>query len=585
MKKTRTFSVHPQMIFSLIKAQAGSLAKAVLENIMNSIDAKATMVNIEVNHSTIRITDDGHGFRNLKEIEDFFEVFGFPHEEGARTYGQFGIGRAQLWSFCSAVWKTNTFKMDVDIKNRGLDYKLLEGQPQVQGLEIESKFYQKQTTKELQEFATELTELAMFAQVPIYLNGEKINKSPEDIKWDHETDDAWIKLTSASDLYVYNLGVAVRKYNAHQIGSGGLVVTKPGVRLALNMARNDILVSECKVWARIKPFIQRKADDKVRTRKTRLTRDETANIARRFMSGEVEYSLTESQKIIKDVHGKSYTLRDFFRKCAYEYERKLTISADSSALAQRAHATKMAFVLSADTLNIFGYENDAVKKWVSDLVEVGETIRDLSHTAKALKASLKIYDSVEEAVPSLKDGYLLVPQNEHTPEENCIVDGLQQVNGAVYRLAYAEMNARSIGARRIRIGISNVAQAWTDASSYVAFSRETLKLADKGLSGFIVLVNILLHEYFHDSSSAGSHIHDLEFYQHYHDVTVTNEFTILAFQAYRQYVKSMLKAGIRLSATQLKELTHHENLEYVEPDKKGKHYKAEETATGQSVEA
>lgn len=586
MTKNRTFSVHPQMIFSLIKAQAGTLAKAVLENIMNSIDAKATKVEIKITPSAIQIVDDGHGFRSLKEIEDCFEVFGFPHEEGERLYGQFGIGRAQLWSFASAVWKTNTFKMDVDIKNRGLDYKLVENQPQIQGLQIDSKFYQKQTTREIQDFTRELTELAMFAQVPIFLNGQKINKSPSDIKWDFETDDAWIKLTATTDLYVYNLGVAVRKYAAYQIGSGGLVVTKPGVRLALNMARNDILVSECKVWARIKPFIRRKSDDTKKERKTRLTRDEIANLAMRFMENDVEYGVIENQKIIKDVHGKAYTLYDFFRRNAYEYQHKLTVTGDASSLAQRAHSTKMAFVLSAESLSVFGYTQDEFKTWMSDLLDAAANHRSLSYTAKSLKDKLALFDTVQEAVPSLKEGYLLVPTNEHTPEEGCILQGLEYINSDVFRCANAQLEGPSkTGCRQLRVGISDTALAWTDARAYVAFSRDTLKLANQGLTGFITLVNILLHEYLHDESSAGSHVHDVDFYRHYHDASLTEEFTSRAFIAYRKYVQTMMKSGLRLNATQLREMTHQENLEYLEPDKKGKYFQAEPVAAQPTVEA
>lgn len=75
MAETRKFSVHPQIIFSLITAQAGTLGKAVLECIMNSVDAGATKVDITVNANTIKIVDDGQGFRTKAEISEWFEVF------------------------------------------------------------------------------------------------------------------------------------------------------------------------------------------------------------------------------------------------------------------------------------------------------------------------------------------------------------------------------------------------------------------------------------------------------------------------------------------------------------------------------
>ena len=83
--ETRRFSVHPEIIYSLIKAQAGSLGKAVLECCMNSIDAQATRLDVAIDANTITIKDDGQGFRTREEIEQWFEVFGFPHAEGDRV--------------------------------------------------------------------------------------------------------------------------------------------------------------------------------------------------------------------------------------------------------------------------------------------------------------------------------------------------------------------------------------------------------------------------------------------------------------------------------------------------------------------
>ena len=136
---------------------------------MNSVDAAATRVSIEINHKGVKVQDDGQGFRSRKKTEDWFEVFGFPHEDGDRIYGKFGIGRGQLWSFCSTVWRTGPFKMDVDIKKRGLDYQLLENLELVKGVLIEGVFYTPLTTLELSAFEKELTKLAGYAQIPVTL--------------------------------------------------------------------------------------------------------------------------------------------------------------------------------------------------------------------------------------------------------------------------------------------------------------------------------------------------------------------------------------------------------------------------------
>ena len=229
MPEKRKFTVHPDIIFNLIQAQAGTLGKAVLECIMNSIDAGATHCDIELESERLRITDDGQGFRSRKEIEDWFEVFGFPHEIGEanrRVYGQFGIGRAQLWSFASTVWETATFRMDVDIKRRGLDYHLQEDRsPAVKGVRIEGRFYERLRPSELMELEKELSELAYYAQIPVSFNGKAINHDPRGEKWDFTTEDAWIRVKDSGELKVYNLGVLVRRYPG-STGCGGVVVTQ-----------------------------------------------------------------------------------------------------------------------------------------------------------------------------------------------------------------------------------------------------------------------------------------------------------------------------------------------------------------------
>src|SRR5579862_5444190 len=105
MAETEEFEVAPDMIYHAIFAQAGSLAKAVVEAVQNSYDSKSSKISIEINRKTIRITDDGRGFQSRQEINSWFKVFGFSHEGLDRPFGRFGMGRGQLWSFCSTVWR------------------------------------------------------------------------------------------------------------------------------------------------------------------------------------------------------------------------------------------------------------------------------------------------------------------------------------------------------------------------------------------------------------------------------------------------------------------------------------------------
>lgn len=562
MAESRKFSVHPQMIFSLIEAQAGTLGKGVLENVMNSIDAKAKSVTIDIDRNKIVIKDDGHGFRSLAEIEECFEVFGFPHDEGARTYGQFGIGRAQLWCFSSAIWRTNTFVMDVDIKHRGLDYELTADNPQVDGLTIESTFYTPMSMQDLQAFTHELKELALFAQIPVILNGEQINSDPAKLKWDFETDDAYIKLTEKSQLVVYNLGVLVRHYPSHQVGSGGIVVTKPGVGFALNMARNDILVAKCKVWARIKPYIQNKSDEKVKRKaSTKLNGSELENRAKRFLGGELSYKDVAELKLISDITNRGHTLDSFFTQGRGTHQHDIVSIANvGSSLGDRAHVSKLAFVIHPDTLVHFGV--DTLEEFKTALFAAMDRCGDeLSWRYKSFRKNAIFEADLAKAVPSLNEGYEVLPHKDWTKHEKAVLSALGRIDYQM-RQCVKEVSGNDTlqKQRQFAVGISDTAQAWTDGVARVVFNRKLLHTAESGIGAFMKICSVLLHEYLHSDSSTGTHIHEESFYQRHHDAFNETVLPHLVFPAYRSYVSYLASHKVTLTKKLLEHLTLVENL-------------------------
>lgn len=507
----RNFSVAPSIIYHLVVAQAGSLGKAALECLMNSTDAGATRIDIEVTRKGITIRDDGNGFQSREEVEAYFEVFGFEHQEGDRTYGKFGIGRGQLWSFCSTVWRTGTFKMDVDIKNKGLNYELVENLEPAKGVAIQGTFYTPLKSSEISAFEKEIEDLAKYLQVPLYLNGKLISVSPSTQKWDHDTEEAWIRITDGSTLAVYNLGVLVSHYPAYRFGCGGAVVTKPSVRLELNMARNDVLVAQCQVWKKIRKFLQAKSDERVRTKKTRLTEHELENFARRIAANEVSYKEVQDIKILTDIGGRGYTLEDVLWRVCGSGRTPLVVAPDSSRLGERAHRGKMAFVLATKTLERFGVES---------VHELRAVLEAFCGTHLPEWKSVRTEDSVEKAAPSLRDGYEVIPHGELTKHDRATLAALKEMAIRVfYAMGRAHLIERTAGRRVIHIGVSDTALAWTDGSSRIVFDRGACDLMKRGIGGFNALANVLVHEYLHENSDIGSHQHDAYFYERYHEMT------------------------------------------------------------------
>lgn len=552
--QVRTFSVDPAIIYSLISAQAGTLAKALLECIMNSVDAGATEVSVTFDQKALRVVDNGRGFTQVADIEKYFEVFGFSHDDDAlqseRVYGQFGIGRAQLWTFASTVWRTGTFQMDVDIKNRGLEYARKDDCPPAAGVTIEGAFYEPLSVRDVMVAEKELSELARYVPVPVTLNGKVVSIDATSQKWTHETDDAWVRIKESGDFAVYNLGVLVRRYPGYHFGCGGELVTKPGVRLALNMARNDVLTAKCPVWRRLQPYVQKQSDAVVRTRRASAGELEAAkqNLVQRALAGELdEHTLYADffyrAKLITDVTGRHIPVASAIGHITKTW---VLAAARKDPRAVKFAEAGVALVLAPETLVRFGVESvEALKAALtaaeSRLGRWGGCLRDEL-------AAVRCFESLESAGCELSMDHRLVKATEQTAEETRVLAALRHLQWDITRAVSMQLHGkpREVDPRALRVGLSTTAQAWTDGVRYIAIEREQLKLARTGLPGFIKLTGILVHEYLHEHTSAGSHVHDEDFYANFHDILLSKQGTQLGVLAMRRYAQECRRRGVKL---------------------------------------
>lgn len=146
MAKLEQFKLHPSVIYSIIREQAGSPEKALAELVMNSIDAGAQNIHLDLTAEKFCIKDDGLGFKSLDEIEMFFGKFGTPHQKNDSAYGQFRLGRGQCFSLSKTEWRSGQFGMSVDLacvgKTETHGYQLHEFADHVQGCVISGEFYE-----------------------------------------------------------------------------------------------------------------------------------------------------------------------------------------------------------------------------------------------------------------------------------------------------------------------------------------------------------------------------------------------------------------------------------------------------------
>jgi hypothetical protein len=529
MTERRAFTMHPNLLWDVITRQAGTLGKAVLEAVMNSIDAGATECAVELSPSRLVVSDDGRGFRDESEIVRFFETFGHPHEEGDATYGRFRMGRGQIFSFGANLWASNEFRMRVDLKPQrvaprdagaiGYDYE--SGKDPVPGCRIEVSLYETLLPAALDAAVREIKDHVAWAQIPIVLNGNRLNKLPSEGKWTFETEDARVLLNDAATLNVYNLGVLVCRLPAHRHGAGGIVVSKTA--LEVNFARNDIQ-SSCPVWKRVSRQVSAAAG-KAAARKPKLTDAERRNLALRLRTGELSIEEAVGMRLITDVTGSHHgaeKLGTFGRS----YRNALSVAKTGQLVAERAHDSKLAFVLSTETLDRFDVET--AEEFLALFRDLSE--KESSGAARQLSWGLvhaKVVP-IEEFAKTISDRHMTIPDSELNPAEkfalSILRDGSDELRRRLGRLRYAETGNTAFPKRReLRVGVSDVADAWTNGSDLLWIHRRHLPLVKRGYVGLIRLAGMLLHEWLHDDSDIESHLHDVDFYARFHDLVIDGE--------------------------------------------------------------
>lgn len=345
----REFRMDPALLWSVIERQAGSAEKALLEAVMNAVDAGATQCDIILTESGYTVHDNGGGFKSREDIEMFFETFGTPHKDGDAVYGTYRMGRGQLFAFSKTRWETGSFIMDVDIKNNGLEYDLHTDAPHKAGCAIHGTWYEPIPSADVIKIDFELRKLAHWIQIPVFVNKKQISKNPANEEWTYETDDAYIRLKSSGGLAVYNLGALVKVFSEREYGTGGIIVTKK--QLKVNFARNDILTNHCNVWKRIRVQLDKDIGLLAKKRKT-LAPYEMQALANRFAKGEIPYEDIRKINLLDDVSGKSRSLNEL------SGAKKLCIVPDRRGWTrgERVMNQKLAFVLRSSAVHQFGVD-------------------------------------------------------------------------------------------------------------------------------------------------------------------------------------------------------------------------------------
>lgn len=523
------FTTDPNLLVSVIKSQAGTLSKALLEGIMNSVDAGASSVKVTLSCDQFLIEDNGRGFRSEDEIRQWFGRFGTPHKADDATFGRFRMGRGQMMAFARTEWRSGHYSMTVDIENEGLRYGLTRHDDFVKGCRIEGKLYRTVPEYRFADLLNELKKYVAYMPKPVYVNGELFGAPASRLKsWTMEDEDAWYKVVQDSEeLAVYNQGAFVENMGVYRIGMGGLVVTKKP--LELNMARNSVMEDACPVWKRISLKLQALVLLKLSTAK-KLSNGERKFLARRLsLLRQIPGVDWPAIKVMTDPSGKHLALRDLrnYKRFAYVDESESTACA--------LHRENETFVVTDKLLTRFGYST--LQELLTYLRSLGGLIRDDVQIVTPDEIRKHGLGSSQEV--SL-DGLTL--------KEKAAFQTLQWLNKHLVdqlHLAGGSMALRELRAGRHERSSGFV--AWTDGREYITVNKRYLKLLDRGVDGALEWVYTLVHEYMHDNDDSESHSHDEVFYRKFHDTVFGTQMLQagqLAMRGLQHYLEALNQQGL-----------------------------------------
>lgn len=575
----REFQVDKHIIFDLVFKQANSLEGAIGELIMNAFDAESTEIKINISRDGIRVQDNGRGFRSKDEITEFFEIFGRPRNEtNDNKFGRFRMGRGQIMAFTQSVWRSGGFQMDVDVKNRGLNYTLSSVSPLQGGCCIEGEWYKPlrelcrnhffhhtnpdsnddmADEQALERLLESLSRRFRYIQrVKIRINGDWVNDNSK-TDWDYEDDTFLFKGTFdkgySREIEVFNLGSFITRIKTSRIKA--VVVTKR--HMSLNVTRSEVQ-ADCEVLSYIMKTLRTLTPRLNPTKKYGI--EESIVLIKALIFNELSLLDVVNLKMFPDIQrSRFYTLKDLVNK-------PFTIAEPNSLLADMVH-TSGQVVLHEVFNERYHFDNGSEYYACSTIEALSVWFFNQSQrlSGELKKSHIRAYHALNgvtyrplisfEGEFDGKNKILTKEELDHSQRR--VLEALQKVNKDVARLVLNKMDNnkvsikdKSIGivfdySRTIVIGQSAQNDGWTDSNSYIAINAQFLSELDQGFAGGFGLISLLCHEYCHKPNSDFNG-HDYDFYELYHNVVSDHHrMWSLVTKLLRVYDDIMAKACVK----------------------------------------
>ena len=540
------FEVSRSIIRHLIERQAGSVEKAILETVMNALDARAQRIEIDfTDDDRIIISDNGRGFQSRQSITKHFGVFGFSHETDEersyqRTVGKFGLGRGQLMSFAATRWETNQFEMKVDIRESDLVFELLEHpEPLVKGCRITADLYEPLTRLERAASIDEIKRQVRYAPIDVIIDGRRVNRDLESTDWTERTGKLCFKLGSSArkGVEVYNAGIYVCTYPHHLLGTSGVLVSHSGHTFELNTARNDLLMARCALWNEAKTMLDRHAA--ADRKKGRLVDADRMAILRQIEWGEASAEDHLDTPLFKTVNGRHMSPRQLMQHSA----GVVTVAPTANSLkAEFVHRAKEAAVLAPEMVEWMNARDGS--ELTGRLVK-HFSLKDGARTLDFKPVDYKTLERLEA------DRAAKIRRKDWTLTEQAAMHALDQMSRSLSQRMEPHRRKRTVTLGSYRF------LACTDGKRWIMFGQEYLhREIDRGPDGWDNLLSTMVHEYSHDEPDERDHTHGPEFYDHFHDTIASGQYRgwRLVFQAFRAYASERERLGLTLTRQMSQEL-------------------------------
>jgi hypothetical protein len=134
----------------------------------------------------------------------------------------------------------------------------------------------------------------------------------------------------------------------------------------------------------------------------------------------------------------------------------------------------------------------------------------------------KMLKPFNDIATSLDNQHHIIPDEKLSMAARCALKALSFVNKQVVWCFTPFPRPRHLAVMK-----SDTADAYTDGDSNIFINIRFLQGADGpggGVRWAVRVMALLLHEYCHDFNSGVGHIHDEEFYEHYHEATSSRRF-------------------------------------------------------------